>query len=167
VGFKPLLVDAYSWPTWALFGNFCTPKWIWLFDYLIIWLFNYLIIWLFGILNEKWLKRRDVPTKLPSGLALPCMSVTSGRRNEGAVGFRAKAGPSDFERKWGSARSSLLGITSGNQVNDTASRSIFVWDKDPICLKASFVCNPVLVSECRGSQSVISGHIMDGSVWIG
>ena len=66
-----------------------------------------------------------------------------------------------------SARSSLLGITSGNQVNDAASRSIFVWDKDPICLKASFVCNPVPVSECRGSQSVISGHIMDGSVWIG
>ena len=70
-----------------------------------------------------------------------------------------------------SEQSSLLSITSGNQVNDAASHSIFVWDKDPICikraltyLKASFVRNPVLISECRGSQSVISGHIMDGSV---
>lgn len=70
-----------------------------------------------------------------------------------------------------SERSSLLGITSGNQVNDAASRSIFVWDKDPICiksalryLKASFVCNPVPVSECRGSQSIISGHTYHG--WV-
>jgi hypothetical protein len=34
-------------------------------------------------------------------------------------------------------------------------------------LKASFVCNPVAISECRGGRSVISGHIMDGSIWIG
>jgi hypothetical protein len=51
---------------------------------------------------------------------------------------------------------------------------ILVWDKDRIGiertlmdLKARFVCNPVAISERRGGRSVISGHIMDESNWIG
>lgn len=64
----------------------------------------------------------------------------------------------------------ILSVDASNEVGETMLLLVFVRDEEGlrveiamVYLEASFVGNPVAISEGRGTRKVISGHIMESA----